>query len=106
MEVIEGDGTTALGAGDLTKHAFDRLPVQVHRHTLPKEECRLVGIKACMYQFLEPVLLHEVSRHEGDPSRVQASLFQHLAFYLLSLLQINLEAVDFFRHAVGSCVPS
>jgi hypothetical protein len=32
--------------------------------------------------------------------------FQHLAFCLLSLGGIDLEAVDSFRHPVGSCVPS
>src|SRR5947207_195116 len=93
MEVVECDDTTALGAGDLPKRAFDSLPVQIHRHSLPKEECWFVRIKACMHQFLEPVLRHEISRHERDPSRVQAGLFQHLAFCLLSLGGIDLEAV-------------
>ena len=59
-----------------------------------------------MHQLLEPVLRHEISRHERDPSRVQAGLFQHQAFCLLRLRGIDLEAVDCFRHPVGSCVPA
>src|SRR6266700_1369273 len=106
IEVVEGDDTAAGGAGDLPKRAFDSLPVQVHRHSLPKEECRLVRIEACIHQFLKPVLRHEISRHERDPSRVQAGLFQHLTFCLLSLGGVDLEAVDCFRHPVESCVPS
>src|SRR5438552_5694087 len=106
IEVVERDDTATGGAGDLPQRAFDSLPVQVHGYTLPKEECRFVRIEASMHQLLEPVLRHEISRHERDPSRVQASLFQHQAFRLLRLRGIDLEAVDCFRHPVGSCVPA
>ena len=100
IEVVECDDTATGGARDLTQSAFDGLPVQVHRHTIPKEECRFVRIEACIHKLLEPVLRHEISRHERDPSRVQAGLFQHLAFCLLSLRDIDLETVDSFRHPV------
>ncbi len=106
IEVVEGDDAAAGKACDHAQRLLNGLPVQVHCHTFPQEEARLVRLETCVHQFLQPVLLQEVGRHERDAGRVQADFFQHGTFCLLCLLPIDLEAADVFRHLIGARVPA